>query len=518
MARGTVTGYPSRRRRTVLLLLWVLVNVLVLAIVGELLVRLSIRTNSFALGNPFHYAHPFCNDDYHRLRFQWKMAGALRSGKNVQHPVLGWVPIAEKAGFPASNRPPAAGPRIALFGDSFAAGVVPTRPYERIAGVLNEIIPQGQVTNYAVPGYGVDQVYLRFLQVVAESELPPHLAIVGILQDDIDRALERFREGPKPYFTIDDGELTLQGTPIEETPEEWLEQHPVAIKSFLLARIRRKLDKADSFFSECRREEKEAVTRRILEALAADAAQADIPLQVVLFYSAPQIRRESWREDFLISTMESLGLDYVDTKPLLLAHADGDPEKVSKFFFPFPNGHPNPDGNRVVAHALYQILKERYGWNADIRNVWSTTVEFGTAGNFGEFAVSGWGDHGKAFSWTTATQASVTAATPSPEIALVLYLETVHALRSAQDERVLEILANGVPVHEVPVRELPVGWRAEVTQIELPRRAIGDDGTTTVTLRLPRLLTQQEAGVGPDGTQRRGIAVKSISLRPVNPR
>jgi len=92
---------------------------------------------------------------------------------------------------------------VLAVGDSFTEGweVADSESWpaelEAISGV--------PVINAGVSGYGSDQIVLR-----AEQMLPivkPKILIVGLYEEDILRAGYSTFNAPKPYFTIEDGEL-----------------------------------------------------------------------------------------------------------------------------------------------------------------------------------------------------------------------------------------------------------------------------------------------------------------------
>jgi lysophospholipase L1-like esterase len=92
---------------------------------------------------------------------------------------------------------------ILAVGDSFTEGWE-VDGHESWPAVLEGMIGV-PVVNGGIGGYGTDQIILR-----AEQLLPivkPKILIIGFLEDDISRAAYSVFGAPKPYFTIDNGEL-----------------------------------------------------------------------------------------------------------------------------------------------------------------------------------------------------------------------------------------------------------------------------------------------------------------------
>jgi hypothetical protein len=107
---------------------------------------------------------------------------------------------------------PLASNAILTVGDSFTAG---SEVYEhQTYSAQLEAITGYPVINGGVGGYGTDQMILaaeRFITV-----LHPAMIVVGILDDDINRASYRTYSGaPKPWFEVrPDGELVHHNNPV----------------------------------------------------------------------------------------------------------------------------------------------------------------------------------------------------------------------------------------------------------------------------------------------------------------
>jgi len=184
------------------------------AAIGELGLRGARALSVGRFADARTFAHPYCDENYHELRLLDREEGGvspLAVNGFVQHRILGWKPgpaLARELGLVRDGVPQRAD--VALFGDSFAAGVPPVGPDETITAYLDELLPDQSVLNYAVPGYGVDQIFLRYLEIVGDDRTRPDTAVVAILVDDIDRVLQPIRAAPKPLFALDGGSLVLR--------------------------------------------------------------------------------------------------------------------------------------------------------------------------------------------------------------------------------------------------------------------------------------------------------------------
>jgi hypothetical protein len=106
--------------------------------------------------------------------------------------------------------------RVVVLGDSFTWGE-DARNEETFCANLERQLPNSEVINLGVHGYGIDQqlLYLRKLGL----RFAPDLVILALYDEDLDRALLSFREYAKPRFVLDGKQLVLTNTPVP-SPEE----------------------------------------------------------------------------------------------------------------------------------------------------------------------------------------------------------------------------------------------------------------------------------------------------------
>lgn len=326
----------------------VAVGLVVAAALGEALLRLGIALDVGAARNPRLYAGICDDDDHWKLHYLWRHRD-LWDGPLVFDPHLGWrmrgAPFVPCDG---CERP------VVLYGDSFVHGVEPADHRERIPKLLDLALSGRRVIDYAVPGYGLDQIFLGCRKTHARYASPA--IVFGITTLDLDRSIFTVRDAPKPYFELRDGALELRGLPLPRDSAAWYREHPPEIRSYLLAaliRWRRLAEDVRETEISYRRAEKTAVNAAILEALAREVAAHHHPFVVVLLYPPWELGFDGWRERFLKERLERLSLPYVDTKPLLLERS-GRP--ADELYYPPPNFHLNAEGNRIVARAIADHL------------------------------------------------------------------------------------------------------------------------------------------------------------------
>ena len=347
---GILTIALRRREVVARIQLLLLGSAVAAPIVAELTIRLAIASGISAVRDPGLYADHFSDDDYFKLASAW---GQPLVRNDWAHPLLGWAPprdatnplgIIRQAPYPVVRERP-----ILFYGNSYVAGA--TGPADTIPHHLESMLPGRTVYNFGVGGYGLDQILLRVESTHADFTQPTIL--IGLLTEDIDRCVLRFRGAPKPYFDLEGDRLSLKGTPVSADFDDWLRRHPVSAGSYVGALIRRRLEirRLGGIPAEGsrRRAEKERLAARILERLVERARRAALPLRFVLFYAPYDLCYEGWRERFLKRQLARLGVAFLDTKPPLI-EASGKTCDPSRHYL--SNGHFTGEGNAFIARLI----------------------------------------------------------------------------------------------------------------------------------------------------------------------
>ena len=252
------------------------------------------------LADPAHYADPL------RDPWFWQVVAA-QAGPGFEaavraHPVLGWVPL--------SDVPPpfgAGASAAVVLGDSFLAGTGPERgTFARAleVGLSARTGTPWLVHDAAVGGYCLGQIVLRLESL---APLPPGTpVVVGVMTEDIDRALLPWRPWPKPAWTAaPDGALVAQTAHLGRAVP------PPAARVLALARVRRALGVATPEGETT----KEQVGRALLRRLGAVCAARG--LRCLLVPLVPEHTRgapRDWRVDLLRDG--ATGLDVAPVWPM----------------------------------------------------------------------------------------------------------------------------------------------------------------------------------------------------------
>jgi hypothetical protein len=289
---------------------------------------------------------------------------------------LGWVPqpgehpdnawgtrvTITAAGTRSNGAPPPPGRPVVAVGDSFTFGDevddADTWPaqLERALGV--------PVVNGGVFGYGLDQIALRAEELLAQGEASA--LVVSIVPNDVLRCEYAYRYAWKPWFTVKDGALVLEGVPVpgpdrappgEPLPRRWLRA------SFLADALYRRLDPEDWLLPDSLRVHRRGVEvgALLMDRLAALAREHQVPLLFAVSWyprAVPAAARP------VMARARELGIELLDLEPTLRAALGpggaraGDLYRIhAKPGQPVEIGHMTARGNAVVAGAIAERLR-----------------------------------------------------------------------------------------------------------------------------------------------------------------
>lgn len=239
-------------------------------------------------------------------------------------------------------------PRIALLGDSFTFGDE-VSDEETWGARLQERLPETEVLNFGVHGYGHDQILLDFIERAFRYH--PDVVVVGFVRDDMYRNLLDFRDYAKPRMVLTGRGLDVRNVPVP-SPSAVVRRYRLGPRlADLLAIVRQGL----AWRTGANRERMEALTEAILDRLVDEAAEAGAV--VVLAYlphseelAFPELDLPEHR--FFAAYCEDRAAFCLDLRPLFLRRmAAGEPIKVP--------GHWHADGHALVAEGVADYLQRR---------------------------------------------------------------------------------------------------------------------------------------------------------------
>ena len=162
--------------------------------------------------------------------------------------------------------------RVVVVGDSFTFGQC-ANDDETYPAVMEATLPNAEVLNLGVMGYGQDQALLRLRR--DGFRYRPDVVVFGFHKSNMERNLLAFRDYGKPRFRMTDSGLALENVPVP-MPADYDQLWPPRLWNF--ARIYR--DSLDAGSQEQRAYIRE-LSRAIVHQMAADAEAFGAPLVVV---------------------------------------------------------------------------------------------------------------------------------------------------------------------------------------------------------------------------------------------
>jgi hypothetical protein len=171
--------------------------------------------------------------------------------------------------------------------------------------------------------------------------------VIGIMLMDLDRTILRFRDAPKPWFSVKEGVLTLQADHLSGEPQwpsgpaslflAWLEHG--AFRQVAARFGRQRVD--------CAVDKKTEVTEALIAHAAQSCRDSGVECTVLMF---PHIEAfggaPGWRSTVVAEAVESAGLSLVDAG-VIWSEAGLDTAQVYR-----PDRHPSVEANAILARAL----------------------------------------------------------------------------------------------------------------------------------------------------------------------
>ena len=327
------------------------------------------------------YADPGNEDAYWQLQFLFADPKRRYDHPNNPDDECGWTGQIDPRTWMPRDPVDLRGRRpVLLYGDSFAACNTPQGHCFQDLLESSPLADRYCLVNYGVGGYGIDQEYLLLRRSIdLWKDRDPIVVVSFLVDDDFPRNLLSFRNWPKPRFRVEGGRLVSEPvTELDATAS--IAARGISIRSYLLrfllfrsgalparwqARMRASLD---------RRDEAIAVGRRLLEAMHEELEARKLTHFFLVFHGFEGLQPRpgsKWAEDLVAETAARLGVPRIETRPFLIAAADGAPELAQRRFIGGTErtaGHYNEIGNVVAFEALRQGIEGRSG-SVDVSRV-----------------------------------------------------------------------------------------------------------------------------------------------------
>lgn len=312
------------------------------------------------------------NDDYSHRR-NW-VREHQQSGMEVYYtfdiydPSKGWIPkpslkdvkvfnnkilntnskgLRGKKDFPHSKNKETL--RILILGDSFTFGDEVSDD-ETYAYYLQQMLPDTEVINMGIHGYGHDQMLILLKEEGVKYQ--PDIVILGFLALDMSRNLLGFRDYAKPRFVLKGGELKLTGTPVPRPEEilqsDWTRPRIVDLLSLIRQRVKK--------ISGLQKKEMENITTAILTDMITIVERIDaIPILAYL----PRAREIA--KDIAVTQDEEymFSICRLNAKAKCFSTRPYFAEKIANGKTFKSSGHWEPAGHLAAAEAIKRYLVDQ---------------------------------------------------------------------------------------------------------------------------------------------------------------
>lgn len=314
----------------------------------------------------------------------------------VPHEGGGYLVRTNETGFRSDRRferARTAARRVLLFGDSFTAGEGVSNG-RRYGDFCERRMPGLEVYNYGLPATGLDQHYLIYREYAQDIE--HDLLVIAVFVENIRRVGARYRHFlddtgrrvlyAKPYFTLEEGALQLQGVPPPRRPVDpaslseaergfvFRQERFPRLKA-LLRRLRRdprferlviESGLKDRILRLARyqpireyddpRHPAWLVMRALLERWIREHPRPVVVMPIPLYHHVAGLADPANYQLRLRAAAEAAGASFYDP----LAHLQGYAMAERRTFY-YPNdGHLTPAGHETLAGGLSEFLERQF--------------------------------------------------------------------------------------------------------------------------------------------------------------
>jgi len=246
--------------------------------------------------------------------------------------------------------------RILIIGDSytFGEGVSDneTFPYQ-----LQEMLPDYEIINMGIHGYGHDQILILLQEEGVKYE--PDIVILGYVDEDMDRNLLNFRSYAKPRYIVQNEKLKLTGVPVHP-PEYYINRDFMRMRIYDIYSILLQLFKE---YSGIYKIQKEIITKYILDEIVNVSTNANA---IAIFVYIPEYKEVytnhlTGEKDFYSRYCKNNKNVTCISSMKTFKHNITKGIKISKA----KHGHWNPLGYKAIAETTYSYLLNKENFNSD---------------------------------------------------------------------------------------------------------------------------------------------------------
>lgn len=231
--------------------------------------------------------------------------------------------------------------RMVALGDSFTFGFGVDYG-QRFSEFLEEDVPRLEVINMGVFAYGTDQEVLAY-ELYGKQYKPDIVVLNVFLHNDlIELRLKEKYSFPKPYFVLDQGELTLFKPKLS-----W--SLSARLHSYVMELVFRGVDRFKNrsiVANESEDTDGTALFLTLVERLGKSVRRENARLLVVLIHSREPSDEEKLVSDQIFETLNKRNHDVLDLYQPFAELSRGGADLY------LPDGHWNPAGNQLAADRI----------------------------------------------------------------------------------------------------------------------------------------------------------------------
>ena len=261
--------------------------------------------------------------------------------------------------------------RILAVGDSFTFGN-DVGEHENFSYLLSKQIPRVEVLNMGVPGYGIDQAYLKYRSFGRSYR--PDVILFGVYVSDYERSSVTFTSYAKPKFTVVDGRLMLTNQPVP-TVQESLKRIDASLaeKVYIFELLKNAVRKI-KYGSKARQNffaENSALITQIFSELKSSLSDRQTLLIVHIPKGESLIKQKPFREEVsnsLVAIYEKLRIPYIDLRRAFMSDDIAPTSVVKTYYVEDSNGsvgHLSVRGHAKVAELIVEALKREHAISLD---------------------------------------------------------------------------------------------------------------------------------------------------------
>lgn len=353
----------NRHRKKLYFIMLILISVITSLALVEIFLRIIVLhhfeiAGSWRFRDPAIYGDYFSDDDYWKLRHK---LGDKYKPPEHPHPLLGWVGNFDSESYNHNDdegiacRTP-----VLLYGDSFAQCATEIC-FQHLLNGDEEFAKNYYLLNYGVSGYGVDQIKLLYDR--SKILYKNSIVIISLLTEDLDRSILSFRAGQKPFYTLKNNSLVLNGVPINPDTEQFLKDNPITIRSYLWRYISSNRIMPDCLKKYLRgddekSEKKKLINKAIIQSMIDDLHNRKVPFFFIVFHANwpdPINGPDSWRDLYIRELLDINNVPYISTKEIILIDAKKTGNDISEYFLE-GGSHYNDYSNSLIATEIKKMI------------------------------------------------------------------------------------------------------------------------------------------------------------------